>query len=626
MTISAPTPHLFIPSIGLAQLQQDHLERLFASLPPALQPAALCLILKRNYLFASFTDAPTAAKVRAILSSKGEADDNSASLRSVMESLGISLPIDAEYAELCSWQGQEGALDSVQDPCSYFSGQGDNWSAALGAGVRLLRGWVVQDDCETVRRQVDAQNWNKASRQRELHIGCGFHGRGNHMLDWHKCVKRLGAVLHEGFVDRIVASFGERTPPIAVNQATVIEALPGKGTEYYCLESDAIFDDWIAFVCVHGSLPLSLFNPHAGRVEGLWLNEGDMLTMQGEARYAWTFVVPAVKEPALTGGTVATRSRALMVVMRSIKQNAQGAASDYLFSSEASRPPSEGRPKMPPSDKSCRPVDVSLPATQLEEDHVYQVYDKIAGHFSHTRYKPWPKVQAFLEQLQPGSLVLDTGCGNGKYLRAASNVLCIGSDRSAPLVEICRERLGVDAQVLVADSVRLNFRDGCADAALSIAVIHHLGSEDRRLAALQELVRCVRSGGAVLVYVWAYEQEQGSIGARQFDSQDVFVPWHLQRVYESGSQADQPDSETQPEGSDTPCPPSGELSGAREHLVELKRYYHVFTKDELIGLCGRVCGASVESMYFDANNWAVMLRKAEAAEGHDHDRTGALRT
>jgi hypothetical protein len=29
-------------------------------------------------------------------------------------------------------------------------------------------------------------------------------------------------------------------------------------------------------------------------------------------------------------------------------------------------------------------------ATDMEKRHVYEVYEKIASHFSDTRYKPWP--------------------------------------------------------------------------------------------------------------------------------------------------------------------------------------------------------------------------------------------
>ena len=36
-------------------------------------------------------------------------------------------------------------------------------------------------------------------------------------------------------------------------------------------------------------------------------------------------------------------------------------------------------------------------ATDMEKKHVYEVYEKIAPHFSNTRYKPWPKIQKYLE-------------------------------------------------------------------------------------------------------------------------------------------------------------------------------------------------------------------------------------
>ena len=39
----------------------------------------------------------------------------------------------------------------------------------------------------------------------------------------------------------------------------------------------------------------------------------------------------------------------------------------------------------------------ALPGEALEEQHVQQVYEQIAPHFSSTRYKPWPVVQQFLQ-------------------------------------------------------------------------------------------------------------------------------------------------------------------------------------------------------------------------------------
>ena len=51
------------------------------------------------------------------------------------------------------------------------------------------------------------------------------------------------------------------------------------------------------------------------------------------------------------------------------------------------------------------------------------MYDEIAPHFSETRHTPWPKVKHFVENLQPGSFLLDAGCGNGKYLNINKKLL-----------------------------------------------------------------------------------------------------------------------------------------------------------------------------------------------------------
>ena len=36
-------------------------------------------------------------------------------------------------------------------------------------------------------------------------------------------------------------------------------------------------------------------------------------------------------------------------------------------------------------------ADLHTPS-EMEKKHVYEVYEKIAPHFSNTRYKPWPKI------------------------------------------------------------------------------------------------------------------------------------------------------------------------------------------------------------------------------------------
>ena len=55
------------------------------------------------------------------------------------------------------------------------------------------------------------------------------------------------------------------------------------------------------------------------------------------------------------------------------------------------------------------PMDRESQSIALEKRHVHSVYDKIAPHFSDTRYKAWPRVKEFLLDLEPGSIVADVG-------------------------------------------------------------------------------------------------------------------------------------------------------------------------------------------------------------------------
>jgi tRNA (uracil-5-)-methyltransferase TRM9 len=121
-------------------------------------------------------------------------------------------------------------------------------------------------------------------------------------------------------------------------------------------------------------------------------------------------------------------------------------------------------------------------------------------------------VETFLKaQSLAGSFGADIGCGNGKYIGVADPAICpdlfyFGCDRSRSLVSIAHG-LHPHANLACADILSLPYRSASFDFVLSIAVIHHLNSEDRRLQALSEMTRIARPGARILVFVWALEQK-----------------------------------------------------------------------------------------------------------------------
>ncbi|KAK0098149.1 hypothetical protein PV326_010848 [Microctonus aethiopoides] len=151
----------------------------------------------------------------------------------------------------------------------------------------------------------------------------------------------------------------------------------------------------------------------------------------------------------------------------------------------------------------------------LEQAYVHEVYEQCAEKTAQSRQ--WPRIYKFLEELEPGALVCDIGCGNGKYLNFNNGIFKLGADRCKKLADIAREK---ENEVLICDNLALPFRDESFDAVLSIAVVHHFATTERRVNALKELARVLRIGGKLVISVWAMEQRH-----RKFESQDVLVPW-----------------------------------------------------------------------------------------------------
>ncbi|KAL8366101.1 hypothetical protein RB595_004734 [Gaeumannomyces hyphopodioides] len=269
-----------------------------------------------------------------------------------------------------------------------------------------------------------------------------------------------------------------------------------------------------------------------------------------------------------------------------------------------------------------------------EATHVHAVYEAIAPHFSATRHRPWPLVSRYLAAQQPGAVGFDVGCGNGKYLSArdldpaatataaaSEEVLMLGCDRSAALVGLARAHAGRTRQVLVADGLSLPFRQGSADFALCIAVVHHLSTRDRRVAAVAELLRCLRRGGTALVFVWALEQASSRRGWDKGSDQDLLVPWVMKgdqgrerkknRAKEEGENRDTGAADSVAEANDAIAAsqdPADADADAGAPDRTFHRYYHLYRKGELEEDVAAAGGVVVDSGYERDNWWAIARR------------------
>ncbi|KAK2912599.1 alkylated DNA repair protein alkB homolog 8 [Channa argus] len=299
------------------------------------------------------------------------------------------------------------------------------------------------------------------------------------------------------------------------DQLTVNQYESGQGIPPH-VDTHSAFEDTILSLSLGAKTVMEFRHPD-GRLVPIVLPERSLLVMKGESRYLWTHgitprkfdMVPTCDLQSFahmtpehgtnSNLTLSKRGTRTSFTFRKIRHEPCRCAFPSACDSQGGCSAPSPSPPCPPSLPCCR-----ADAAQLEEEYVHQVYNSIASHFSSTRHSPWPRVCHFLSSLLPGSVLADVGCGNGKYLGVNPEVIAMGCDRSGALVQICAER---GFQAFVSDALSIPLRTASCDACISIAVIHHFSTQERRLAAVGELVRLLKPGGRALIYVWAFEQE-----------------------------------------------------------------------------------------------------------------------
>lgn len=203
----------------------------------------------------------------------------------------------------------------------------------------------------------------------------------------------------------------------------------------------------------------------------------------------------------------------------------------------------------------------------IETIFVKDVYNKIAQSFSNTRAYLWRGVKSFILELETDSLVLDSGCGNGKNM-FREDCEFIGVDMSQSMVDIVKSK-GKNA--IVGDTRDLPFRDNYFDACISIAVIHHIKDRSDRIKAINEMIRVTKSGGKIFIQVWE-DMINKTDKFEKIGNSDYLVKWDN-----------------------------------RDGIIH-KRYYHLFQNGELDSLIDKTKVNIIDNFY-ECQNWCIILQK-----------------
>ncbi|KAI5190895.1 hypothetical protein NECID01_1190 [Nematocida sp. AWRm77] len=222
----------------------------------------------------------------------------------------------------------------------------------------------------------------------------------------------------------------------------------------------------------------------------------------------------------------------------------------------------------------------------FEERHVHRFYEHSSEEFSATRYKPWPKVEEFYaKHVHPQSFILDAGSGNGRNTLYPNRTVSVDYSRS--LLGIAQTKQQGLAYIRHDLSEKLPFPDNTFDVAISVAVIHHLSTEERRKAAVAHMVSATKVGGHVLLYVWS-ETPEG-------------CPTKFQGVsHISTDKAALHQS--------LPHPTSNDVFVGWKKKNTLERYYHLFKEKELEELLSS-CPVQVLESGKDRGNYYIVCKK-----------------
>jgi 2-polyprenyl-3-methyl-5-hydroxy-6-metoxy-1,4-benzoquinol methylase len=215
-------------------------------------------------------------------------------------------------------------------------------------------------------------------------------------------------------------------------------------------------------------------------------------------------------------------------------------------------------------------------------------YQEIAKDFNLTRKKYlWPELDKIAKQVPENSCVLDAGCGNGRLLEALKDkkIEYLGFDNSDELLKIARENYEYYSFKNLDIFNLKEIKDNYYDFIFLIAVIIHIPGKENRVKVIKELAKKLKKNGKIILSTWNILEEKkyrkivfknrlkNILSFNGLEKNDLLFPWKNNK----GEEVSQ-------------------------------RYYHAFTKSELINLAKK-SGLSIEKIYKGKHNFWLILKK-----------------
>ncbi|XP_029038843.2 alkylated DNA repair protein alkB homolog 8 [Osmia bicornis bicornis] len=548
-----PTKYIMICNAGLVTgLQREMLQHI---IDPLINKYDLVMPLNKSYCFIKLYSIEDAAclynKIHGLIKIKGQ-----------------NTPLYAAFTEAVP------ELDC------------EDWSNDFPPGLKLIENIITEEEEKMLINSISWSNEESCDlkHRKVKHFGYEFQ-YGSNKVDLDKPITPIPEDYK--FLNVLFEKY--HNVPYEYDQLTINHYLPGQGIPPH-IDTHSVFEDSILSLSL-GSACIMDFKREYIKA-AILLPPRSLLIMSGDARYAWSHgIYPRHNDMVKTPTGVTTQPRGIRISFTFRKVRSGNCLCNFPKYCDTKQ------------DGTTTIID-NKAATGLENLYVHEVYDQISNHFDQTRHKQWPNVSKFLQSLNMGDILLDVGCGNGKYLYEEEHIFKIGCDRSQNLMKICYDK---GFEVFLSDCLYLPYRDDSIDAIISIAVIHHLSTSERRKQAISELGRVLRPNGKCLIYVWAKEQEKDSVQTAylKYGSSVKENVVCTQKITECGVSLPIHENRTNFTSTDMLVP--WKRKGGGNFL----RYYHVFEEGELPKLCSEVSSFIIENIYYDQGNWCVILQKKD---------------